>query len=72
MTPLRQKMIDDIKLRRFSSATQKLYLHAVEDLAKYYHRSPDSISEGEVYQYLLYLQEVKKLKWAVVTVSPQD
>lgn len=63
MTPLRQKMINDMKLRRFSSATQKLYVYAVEDLAKYYRRSPDRISEEQVYEYLLYLQEVRKLKW---------
>ena len=48
MTPLRQKMINDMKLRRFSSSTQQLYIHAVEGLAKYYSRSPDSISEEEV------------------------
>ena len=63
MTPLRQKMINDMKLRRFSADTQKVYLHAVEDLAKYYNRSPDKINEEEVYGYLLYLQERKKLKW---------
>ncbi len=64
MTPLRQKMINDMKLRRFSSGTQRLYVHAVEDLAKYYNRSPDLISEEEVWEYLLYLQEEKKLKWS--------
>jgi len=41
MTPLRQKMINDMKLRRFAPATQKLYVYAVEDLAKYYKCSPD-------------------------------
>ncbi len=64
MTPLRQKMINDMKLRRFSPSTQDLYIYAVEDLAKYYKRSPDRISEEEVYGYLLYLQEEKKLAWS--------
>lgn len=63
MTPLRQKMINDMKLRRFSPSTQELYIYAVEDLARYYNRSPDCISEEEVYGYLLYLQEEKKLAW---------
>jgi len=63
MTPLRQKMINDMKLRRFALGTQKLYVYAVEDLARYYHRSPDLISEEEVHGYLLYLQEEKKLEW---------
>ncbi len=52
-----------MKVRRFSADTQKVYLHAVKDLAKYYNRSPDKINEEEVYGYLLYLQERKKLKW---------
>lgn len=63
MTPLRQKMINDMKLRRFAVGTQKLYVYAVEDLAKYYNRSPDLISEEEAHGYLLYLQEERKLEW---------
>jgi integrase/recombinase XerD len=63
MTPLRQKMINDMKLRRFALGTQKLYVYAVKDLARYYHRSPDLIREEEVHVYLLYLQEEKKLEW---------
>ena len=60
MTPLRQKMINDMKLRRFAIGIQKLYVYAVEDLAKYYNRSPDLISEEEAHGYLLYLQEERK------------
>jgi len=63
MTPLRQKMINDMKLRRFALGTQKLYVYAVKDLARYYHRSPDLISEEEAHYYLLYLQEERKLDW---------
>jgi integrase/recombinase XerD len=63
MTPLRQKMINDMKLRRFAISTQNLYIHAVKDLARYYHRSPDLISEEEAHYYLLYLQEERKLEW---------
>ena len=63
MTQLRQKMINDMKLRRFSPDTIKLYVYAVQGLAKYYNRSPDSICEEEVHVYLLYLQEEKKLSW---------
>ncbi|MCP3922082.1 MAG: tyrosine-type recombinase/integrase [Desulfobacterales bacterium] len=63
MTQLRQKMINDMKLRRFAPGTQKLYVYAVEGLAKYYNRSPDLISEDEVFSYLIYLQEEKKLEW---------
>ena len=40
MTPLRQRMIEDMQLRELSEPTQKLYLRAVEKLAEYYHKSP--------------------------------
>jgi len=63
MTPLRQKMTNDMKLRRFSPDTIKLYVYAVKDISRYYKRSPDLISEEEVYGYLLYLQEERKLTW---------
>lgn len=63
MTPLREKMTNDMKLRRFSPETIKLYVYAVKDISRYYNRSPDLISEEEVYGYLLYLQEKRKLSW---------
>ena len=31
MTPLRQKMINDMKLRRFALGTQKLYVYRSEE-----------------------------------------
>ena len=47
MKPLRQKMIDDMKLRRFAPNTQEAYVSAVAGLAKYYKQSPDLIEKGE-------------------------
>jgi hypothetical protein len=40
MTPLRQRMIEDMQLRGFSARTQECYAAAVRQLAKHYHRSP--------------------------------
>ncbi len=61
MTPLRQKLIDEIQLRGFSSATQEAYVHWVAGLAQFYHRSPDQIADSEIKAYLLYLLRIKKL-----------
>lgn len=59
MSPLRERMIEDIKLAGHASATQKSYLRAVSKLSKHYgNRSPDRLSEEEeVRQYLVGLQE---------------
>ncbi|MBI4902602.1 MAG: phage integrase N-terminal SAM-like domain-containing protein, partial [Acidobacteria bacterium] len=33
MTPLRQRMIEDMQLRRFSPETQRSYIHYIADFA---------------------------------------
>ena len=60
MTLLRQKMIEDMQLRGLAEKTQAAYLRAVRQLAEYYNRSPDQVSEEEMRQYLLYLRQEKK------------
>lgn len=61
MTPLRQKMIDEMIVQRLSEKTQSSYLYTVKNLAKYYRRSPDQISSEEVKAFLLYLTKEKQL-----------
>jgi integrase/recombinase XerD len=60
-TPLRQKLIEDMQLRGLSTSTQENYVRVVRQLAGYYDKSPDRISEEELRQYFLYLSQVKKV-----------
>ena len=39
MTPLRQRMIEDLQLRGMSERTQEMYVRAVHQLAAHYHKS---------------------------------
>jgi len=55
MTELRRRMIEDMKLHGFSARTQASYLAVVRQLAKYYMRSPDELSEDELRQFFLWL-----------------
>ena len=57
MTPLRQRMTEDMRTAGLASGTQALYLEAVRNLAAQYRRSPDELSEEEVRAYLLSLRE---------------
>jgi len=57
MTPLRLRMIEDMKTAGLASGTQALYLAAVRRLAAHYGRSPDQLSEAEVRGWLLGLRE---------------
>jgi integrase/recombinase XerD len=61
MTALRQKMIEDLQLRGLAQETQEHYVSAVRQMAKYYGRPPDQISEEQVREYFLYLKKVKKV-----------
>ncbi len=50
MSPLRQKMIEDMQLHGYAERTQEAYLLAVQQLAKHYRKSPDQIEEEELRQ----------------------
>jgi site-specific recombinase XerD len=69
MTELRKHMIEDMQLRGLSATTQQAYLYAVQDLARYYHRSPDQLNDQDLRQYFLYLTRDKKLSRSATTVS---
>jgi len=68
MTLLRQRMIEDMQLRGLAPLTQRAYLRAVADLARYYDKSPDLISEEELRQYFLYLHNQKHVSRSTATV----
>lgn len=57
MTPLRQRYIEDLRLKNFSPKTIKVYVHAVAKFAKHFERSPDQLSQEEVREYLVHLME---------------
>jgi integrase/recombinase XerD len=70
MTPLRQKMIEDMQLRGLAERTQEAYVRAADGLAKYFGKSPAELSEAELRQYLLYLKNDKKVAagtWLQIT-----
>ena len=55
MTPLRQRMIEDMQLRNLSTETQRAYLHYITGLARFYQTSPEHLSLEELREYQLYL-----------------
>lgn len=61
MTPLRQRMLDALELRGMAARTREAYIDAVARLARHYRRSPDSLSDAEVQQYLLHLLRERRL-----------
>ena len=69
MTPLRQRMIEDLQLRGLSERTREMYVRAVRQLAEHYHKSPDQITEEERRDYFLYLKNVKHASRSASTIA---
>lgn len=55
ISPLRQRMIDDMNLRNMSTLTQAAYVRAVKNFAKHFGGSPDKLTVEGVRQYQLSL-----------------
>ena len=53
---LRDRMIEEMKLRNFSPATQESYAYAVRRLAKYHNKSPDQLSKGDMRVFLVHIR----------------
>ncbi len=69
MTPLRQKMINEMVLRRFSPKTQEAYVSAVAGLARFYKQSPEKIDKERIKAYLVHLMQDRKLSWSSCNVA---
>lgn len=61
MSPLRQRMLDDMRLRNFSAGTQRSYVHYIADFAKHYRMSPERLGLDDIRAYQLYLIERRRL-----------
>ena len=57
ISPLRQRMIEDMTLRRLGQKTQVTYLRAVRGLAIWLRRSPDNATAEDLRRYQLHLVE---------------
>jgi len=68
MTPLRQRMIQDLQLKGYSESTQKLYISAVRQLCEHFGKTPGQLTEEDIRDYFLYGKNVKKWSRGTSTV----
>ncbi|HEY4051631.1 MAG TPA: site-specific integrase [Acidobacteriaceae bacterium] len=61
MTHLRQLMLDELQRRNYAQSTVRSYLHAVEDFARYFNRSPDRLRPNHIREYQVHLFRDRKL-----------
>jgi len=65
ITPLRQRMIDDMTIRNLSATTRASYVHWVKSFALHIGRSPDQAGREEVRAFHLHLVR-RKIAWATL------
>jgi integrase/recombinase XerD len=68
MTILRQRMIDDLRLRNYSELTIRSYIDSVADFARYFNQSPEHLGPDQVRDYQLHLINERKLAWPTLQI----
>jgi integrase/recombinase XerD len=63
VTPLRQRLVDDLRLRNYSPRTVETYVRAVARFARHFGRSPEVLGAAEVRAYQLHLLNHEQASW---------
>ena len=69
MTSLRQRMLEDMKVRRLSPFTQRTYVETVARFARYFDRSPERLGPEQIRAYQVYLATERRLATSSLLVA---
>lgn len=69
MTPLRRRMIEDMRVRNLAANTQRAYLQQVNNFARYFGRSPELPGPEEVRAWQVHLIEVQRRSSSTLVVA---
>ena len=69
MTPLRQRMIEDMQVRNLSLNTQDSYVKQVAMFARYFNTSPERLGPEQIRSYQVYLTNEKKLSPGSILIA---
>jgi integrase/recombinase XerD len=57
MTPLRERMMEDMRIRGMGDEAQKSHIRAIKDFAKFLKRSPDTATPDDLRSYQLHMSD---------------
>lgn len=69
MTPLRQRMLEDMGIRNLAENTQSAYLLQITAYAKYFKRPPEELGPEEVRAYQVYLTQIRNLAPSSLSIA---
>ena len=69
MTPLRQRMIEDMKVRNLAPLTQETYVRQVSIFARHFGRPPEALGPREIRAYQVYLATEKELSPSSISIA---
>jgi len=69
MTPLRQRMTEDMQVRNLSPCTQTSYVQQVSLFARHFDRSPEELGPEDIRAYQVHLTNEKKLAPSSVLIA---
>ena len=69
MTSLRQRMLEDMRVRRLSPFTQRTYVETVARFARYFKRSPERVGPEQIRAYQVYLSTERGLATGSLLVA---
>jgi len=61
VTPLRQRMLEDLQIRNYSPTTVRIYLHCINAFARHFHKPPDQLGPEHIRQYQIFLIQEKQV-----------
>src|SRR5450631_742904 len=69
MTPLRQRMSEDMQVRNLAPHTQRSYLQQVSQFARHFGKSPELLGPDDIRAYQLHLTRDKRLAASSILVA---
>ncbi len=69
MTPLRQRMTEDMQIRNLSVHTQRSYKQQVSQFARHFNKSPELLGREEIRAYQIYLTNERKLATSSILIA---
>lgn len=69
MTNLRQRMLEDLRIRNLAEGTQRNYVHYVADFARHFGRSPADLGPEHIRAWQVHLVQDRRVSFSTLNVA---